>query len=227
MTAQPDEPAAPSPPAAVATDLEPLARRQLLLHRRVVQISPDRIEVRAPRSLLVLPALGVGLTSFIAYAIVTWTDALPFWALPVLLLIAVVVLPLSGLGLIYAVFGAQVVADRAGQSVSWKQGYLGMGVGTAELAPFWKIREFVVEDVGRAQRRPDGATPAHAIAQWELSLIKKSGKRLPLGSVSVPREREEEGLDLMMEVAAAFSAISGVPVPRAHLVAARERRGMR
>ena len=212
MSAQPDEPVAQPPPNEVTAGPDPLARRQLLLHRRIVNIGPDRIEVRPPRSLLVLPALGVGLTSFVAYAIVTWTDTLPFWVLPLLLLVAVVALPLSGLGLIYAIFGANVVADRVGQSVSWKQGYFGMGVGTTELAPFWKIREFVVEDVGRAQRRANGTTPAHGVAQWELSLIKKSGKRLTLGSVSVPREYEEVGLDLIMEVAAAFSAISGVPV---------------
>lgn len=193
------------PPAA----LEP---REILLHRCVVRISPDRIEVRRPHSLVVLPAIGVGLTGFLLFALVQWAADLPFWVLPLLLIGAVVALPLSGLGLVYAVFGANVVADRAGQSVAWKQGFLGMGVGTVDLVPFWKIREFVVEDVGRALRYPDREEPAHAFAQWELALVKKSGKRLRIGSYSVPRSLEEAGLDRVMEVAEAFAVISGAPL---------------
>ena len=112
----------------------------------------------------------------------------------------------------YAVFGAHVVADRAGQSVAWKQGFLGMGVGTVDLVPFWKIREFVVEDVARAQEHAGGREPAHDIAQWDLTLVKKSGKRIRLGGYSLPREHDEAGLDIVMGVGEAFAALSGAPV---------------
>ena len=191
---------------------EALAPREVLLHRRVVRISPARIEVRRPNSLIVLPALGIGLTAFLLFALLQWAGSLPAWTLPLLLILAVLALPISGLGLVYTLFGASVVADRTGEAVAWKQGFLGMGVGTTDLVPFWKIREFLVEDAGREIRRPDGVEPAHAFAQWEIILVKKSGTRRRIGGLSVPREFEERGLDQVMEVAEAFAALSGAPV---------------
>jgi len=191
---------------------DPLAIRRVLLHRRIASIGPDRIEIGPPRSALVLPAVGFAVTAFLLAAIVTWSEALPFALLPVMLLVSVVVLPLSGLALVYAVFGANVVADRAGRNVSFKQRFLGLGVGTNELVPFWKIREFVVEDVARARPHAGGREPAHDIAQWQLALVKKSGKRLELGGFNVPRAREEEGLDVVMDVAEALAALSDAPV---------------
>ncbi len=193
-------------------DRDPLARRQLLLHRRVVAITPERIEVRPPRSTFVLPIIGIALTSLLLAALILWTDSLPFWLLPLILLIAVVVLPLSGMTLVYAAVGAAVVADKAGRNVSVKQRFLGLGVGTTEMVPFWKIREFLVEEVGRARLHPDGDEPAHEIAQWDLVLVKKSGKRIRVGGYAVARNREEEGLDAVMEVAEAFTALSGAPL---------------
>lgn len=205
----PDAAAQAAPAAAPADPLQP---RQLLLHRRIVNITPQRIEVRPPRSTMVMPLIGIVITSVLLAVLVVWTNSLPFWSLPVILLISVVTLPLSGITLVYAIFGANVVADRAGNNVSVKQRFLGLGVGTADLVPFWKIREFVVEDVGRAQHHPSGDEPAHAFAQWDLTLIKKSGSRIRIGGYSVPRDREEEGLDLVWEVAEAFAAISKAPI---------------
>jgi hypothetical protein len=189
-----------------------LAPREVLLHRRVVRISRDRIEVRRPGSLVIFPVFGVAITVFLLFTLVQWAGSLPFWTLPLLLISAVLALPISGLGLVYTVFGANVVADGDGQSVSWKQGFLGMGVGTTDLVPFWKIREFVVEDAGRAIRQPDNAQPAHAFAQWEITLVKKNGTRLRVGGFAVPRAYEEQGLDRVMDVAEAFSTLSGAPI---------------
>ena len=39
----------------------------------------------------------------------------------ILLLFAVVLLPLSGISLVYALMGANIIADRGGQNVSMKQ----------------------------------------------------------------------------------------------------------
>ena len=201
----------PTPATAEAGE-DPLAPRELLLHRRIVTITPERIEVRPPRSTLVLPIIGIGVTSLLLAVLVMWTEVLPFWLLPLILLASVLILPLSGMTLVYAIFGAHVVASRPGRNVSVKQRFLGLGVGTTELVPFWKIREFVVEDVGRALPHPEGEEPAHDIAQWDLALVKKSGGRIRIGGYSVSRDREEEGLDIVMEVAAAFAAISGAPI---------------
>ncbi len=205
-------PASPTASADGPAGEAALATRQLFLHRRIVTISPRRIEIRPPKSTMLLPLVGSVLMSALLAAAVVWIDSLPFLILPLVLLASVVVLPLSGMTLVYAIFGANIVADRAGQNVSVKQRFLGLGVGTTELIPFWKIREFVVEDVARAQEHAHGREPAHDIAQWDLTLVKKSGKRIRLGGYSLPREYEEAGLDIVMGVGEAFAALSGAPV---------------
>ncbi|MCY3567585.1 MAG: hypothetical protein OXH38_03090 [Chloroflexi bacterium] len=191
---------------------EPLAPRTVFLHRRVVTITPDRIEIRPPRSAVVVPLLGVALTAGLLALLATSVDSFPFWLMGILLLFAVVLLPLSGISLVYALLGANIVADRGGQNVSMKQRFLGLGIGTNELIPFWKIRELLVEDEGREIARAGGAVPAEEIAQWQLVLVKKSGTRHVLGSVSTPRQHEEEGLQQIFEVAEAFSALTEAPI---------------
>ena len=196
-------------PPAVA---QPLAPRTLYLHRRVVKITPERIEIRPPRSAVVVPLIGVALTAGLLALLGTSVDSFPFWLMGLLLLFAVVLLPLSGISLVYALMGANIVADHAGQNVSLKQRFLGLGIGTNELIPFWKIRELLVEDEGREIARAGGALPAEEIAQWQLTLVKKSGTRHVLGTVSAPRQHEEDGLQQIFEVAEAFSALTDAPI---------------
>lgn len=196
-------------PEAVA---EPLAERTRYLHRRVVRIAPGRIEIRPPRSAVVVPLLGVALTAGLLAVMATSVDSLPFWLLGLLLLFSVLLLPLSGISLVYALMGANIVADRRGQNVSMKQRFLGLGIGTNELIPFWKIRELLVEDEGRAISRAAGDLPPEEIAQWQLVLVKKSGTRHVLGSVSAPRQHEEDALQQIFEVAEAFAALTDAPI---------------
>ena len=196
-------------PEAVA---EPLAERTLFLHRRVVNIKPNRIEIRPPRSAVIVPLIGVAVTAGLLALMGTSVDSIPFWLMGTLLLFAVVLLPLSGISLVYALMGANIIADRGGQNVSMKQKFLGLGIGTNELIPFWKIRELLVEDEGREIARAGGPLPAEEIAQWQLVLVKKSGTRHVLGSVSAPRQHEEEGLQQIFEVAEAFSALTEAPI---------------
>lgn len=191
---------------------QPLAPRTLFLHRRVVRISPDRIEIRPPKSAVVVPLFGVALTAGLLAVMANSVDSFPFWLMGILLLFAVVLLPLSGISLVYALMGANIIADRGGHNVSMKQKFLGLGIGTNELIPFWKIRELLVEDEGREIARAGGAIPAEEFAQWQLILVKKSGTRHVLGSVSTPRQHEEEGLQQIFEVAEAFSALADAPI---------------
>ena len=193
-----------------ATD--PLAPRTVYLHRRVVKIAPERIEIRPPRSAVIAPALGVAVTAGLLALLGTSVDSLPFWSLPIILLVSVLLLPLSGLSLVYALIGAHIVASGPGNNVSLKQRFLGLGIGTNEMIPFWKIRELLIEDEGRPVARADVDLPSQEVAQWQLILVKKSGTRHTLGSVNVPREHEEEGLELIMDVADAFAALSDAPI---------------
>ena len=45
----------------------------------------------------------------------------------------------AAMGLVYSVIGAAVVVEKAKESVRFQQGVLGLGIGTMELVPFWKI----------------------------------------------------------------------------------------
>ncbi len=191
---------------------DPLAPRTLYLHRRVVKIRPERIEIRPPRSAVIMPALGVAVTAGLLALVGTSVDNLPFWSLPVILLVSVLLLPLSGISLVYALLGAHIVASGPGNNVSLKQRFLGLGIGSNELIPFWKIRELRIEDEGRAVARADVELPSQEVAQWQLILVKKSGARHTLGGLTVPREQEEEGLEIIMEAAEAFAALSGAPI---------------
>lgn len=207
----------PQPPAAAAQrprgqTADPLAPRTLYLHRRVVKIRPERIEIRPPRSAVIMPALGVAVTAGLLALVGTSVDSLPFWSLPVILLVSVLLLPLAGVSLVYALLGAHIVASGPGANVSLKQRFLGLGIGSNELIPFWKIRELRIEDEGRAVSRADADLPTQEVAQWQLILVKKSGARHTLGGLTVPRDQEEEGLDLIIEVAEAFAALSAAPI---------------
>ena len=201
-------------PAAMAGDQsdDPLRRRTVYLHRRVAAIGPDRIEIRPPKSAAILPLAGAGATAGLLALLGTSVGSLPLWLSAIILLASVILLPLSGISLVYALLGAHITADRAGRNVSLKQRFLGLGIGTNELIPFWKIREFEVADEGRPVARADGDLPAEAIAQWRLTLVKKSGGRHELAGFNVPRDHEEDGLAVIWEVAAALSEISGAEI---------------
>ncbi|HZP56004.1 MAG TPA: hypothetical protein VFC53_00460 [Dehalococcoidia bacterium] len=183
-------------------------RRTVFLDRRVAFIEPDRINVRPALAAALFPLAGllVGLAS--AAAIVLWLDALPFALVLVLLAVAIVSIPLAGVGFVYAVGGANVVFDRKKQSGVWQQGFLGMGVGTTELVPFWKIAEIRIEETTRGEQRGQ----AQDLAQFEIQLVKVSGKVLKVGDVVVARSMVRPGLERAREVADAIAAMTGRPL---------------
>src|SRR4029078_11238367 len=109
--------------------LETPAKRIVYLNRRVAFIEPDRINVRPALAAALFPLVGLlfGVACFVS--IILWLDRLPFAFVLVLLVVAVVSIPLAGIGFVYAIAGANVVFDRRKQSGLWQQGFLGMGVG--------------------------------------------------------------------------------------------------
>ena len=102
---------------------------------------------------------------------------------PLLLIVAVVSIPLAGIGFVYTVAGTDVVFEQEKQSGVWQQGFLGMGVGTTELVPFWKINEIRIEEITRERQRGQ----LQDLAQLEIILVKESGKRLRVGDIIVAR----------------------------------------
>ena len=184
--------------------------RKIPLNRRVAILGRDRIDVRPARAAIVAPLSGLLVGIACGLAIWFGMAVLPLWLLSILLIVAVIAIPFAGLGTVYALVGAHVVVDRAKQSATWQQGFLGMGVGTVELVPFWKIERLIVEEAGSSP--DDSGRPVEEFAQWRIVLRKKSGKRLDIAVVSVARSLGDEGLARARTVAAAIAEMTGVPL---------------
>jgi hypothetical protein len=184
-------------------------KREILLHRSMAVIGPGRIEIKSARSTIILPFLGLavaaGLIAWIAVA-----EAVPFWALVAILLACLFVVPASVMGLIGAIVGADVVVDAKKGSITWQQGYLGMGIGTKELVPFAKIDHFEVTVEGEAPDR--WGNQSDDLRQFALVLVKQSGRRLTLVNVPVPVYGQTDGMDRTLAVGNAVAALTGSTV---------------
>ena len=193
---------------AVDVSTTPQAKRIVYLNRRVAFIEPGRINVRPALAAALFPLFGliVGALSFAA--IVLWLDTLPFAVSLLLLAVAIITIPLAGIGFVYAVAGANVVFDREKQSGVWQQGFLGMGVGTTELVPFWKVDQVRIEEVTRGRQQGE----VQDVVQLEIVIRKVSGKTLRVGDIIVPRSLAREGLEEVREVAAAIAEMTGRPL---------------
>lgn len=195
----------------MATDTPTSARPQkriVYLNRRVAFIEPDRVNVRPALAAALFPLFGllVGIGAFVS--IILWLDTLPFVLILLLLVVAVVSIPLAGIGFVYTIAGANVVFERQKQSGIWQQGFLGMGVGTTELVPFWKIDQIRIEELTRERQRGQ----MQDVAQLEIVVMKVSGKRLAVGDIVVPRSMVRQGLDDVRAVAGAIAEMTGKPL---------------
>jgi hypothetical protein len=179
-------------------------QRQILLNRAVATITPARIEIRPDRVLMVGPLLGVMFGLACAAGIWFGRHDAPTWLLLLLLLGALISLPLAGMSLVYTIAGANIVVDRKKQSIVFQQGVMGLGVGTREVAPFWKVKELQISDLAEGIRGP-----TEEFAQWQLTLLKESGRTLPLASLTYPREQEEIAYAEIHGLAASIAEMAG------------------
>lgn len=186
----------------------PPARREIDLHRRVCVIKPDGIEIKPARSAAIAPLIGLFLAISAFVAVVLWLEQLPFVLALLLMGGAILLVPFSGMGFVYSIYGANVVIDRKKRTAVWQQGLLGMGVGTEELVPFAKIERLELDETSRETQ--EGTV--QDFAQYEIVLLKVSGRRLTLGQVTVPRYMADEGLARAREVAQAIAALVEKPL---------------
>jgi hypothetical protein len=202
----PEEPALAAQTAVDPTQTP--AHREIYVDRRICSITPDRIDVKPARSIIILPiiTLLLGIACFLAIPLGPWS--LSFGAKIALTLAAVVLMPLSGMGIVYTFAGAHLVVERKKQSAVLQQGYLGMGVGTQELVPFWKFDELRIEELSPV----DGRGNLEDLAQFEVSIIKISGKTVPVATVTVLRSQAEEGMARARQVADAIAEMAGCTV---------------
>jgi hypothetical protein len=191
-----------------ATALDSEARREIYLDRRICSVTPDRIEVHPARSLIFLPLLTllIGLAAF--PIIFFWGGSLSVEMRLLLTLGALVIVPVSGLGVVYSVAGAHIVIDRAKQSAVLQQGYLGMGVGTQELVPFWKIDCLIVRELTPHDYRGH----QDDFAQYEVAILKLSAREVSVGTITVARADAEAGLERANETASLIGAMTGAEV---------------
>lgn len=185
-------------------------RVEVLLHRSMAVIGPDKIEVKSARGTVILPLIGLLIALALGWLMATRGFTLPFWLLVALLLVCMVLVPFSVMSLIGAIAGADVVVDGRKGSATWQQGYLGMGIGTKELVPFSKIDHLEVTVEGdEADRWHDQVDD---LRQFALVLVKESGKRLTLAQVPVPAYGQADGMDRTLAVGQAVAKLVGSKV---------------
>ncbi len=161
------------------------------LQRAVAVIGDDSVAIRRSRAQLVAPLVQLALAAGSVVLIVAFLDALPFALLMVLLVVALLMGPIATLGLVYNVIGRSVLLEREKQSVRWQQGLLGLGIGTDELVPFWRIDHIAVEGDYEAELE---SGERQDLVSWEVELVKDNGKRLTIGTVVAARPLAAEGL---------------------------------
>jgi hypothetical protein len=184
--------------------------RRIPLDRRVLVVRGDRIDLRPERGAVVWPLIGlaIGLSLFASVAL--FGDSLSTTVLALMLLVGLLFAPVSAMGVIYSIVGAAVVVEKKKQSVRFQQGVLGLGLGTVELVPFWKIERIEVADYPLGEAPSHLPRPAFDLRAWDIVLVKTSGKRLSIAQV-VSANRDDlidEGFNRALDAAEAIAAMT-------------------
>jgi hypothetical protein len=152
--------------------------------------------------------------SIVCFVVIGLTiNVLPLAALAVLLIPNVLVFPLAAMGLVYSLIGAHVIVDRRKGSVTFQQGWIGLGLGTRELVPFEKIDHIALEETTLGEVESPWLAPVD-VRVWDIVLVKRSEKRLSIGMVVIPAEPDltPEGLTRARQAAGAIAALVGKPL---------------
>jgi hypothetical protein len=188
--------------------------RRIPLDRRVLVVRENRIDLRPERGAVVGPLIGltIGLALFAGVAL--FAEDLSTTALAAMLIPGVIIAPFSAMGLIYSIIGAAVVVETKKQSVRFQQGVLGLGLGTVELVPFWKIERIEVDDFPLGDAPSHLPRPAFDLRAWDIVLVKTSGKRLSVAQVVSANMEDliDEGFDRALDAAEAIAAMVEKPV---------------
>ena len=185
--------------------------KRIPLDRRVCIVREDRIDLRPERGAVIGPLIGLSISVAIFAAIALFASDLSVTVLALLLIPGLLLAPFSAMGLVYSVIGAAVVAEKGKQSVRFQQGVMGLGLGTVELVPFWKIEHIEVEDFSLGEGASNLPRPPFDLRAWDIVLVKKSGKRLPIGQVVSGNTTDliDEGFDRALDAAEAIAEFVG------------------
>jgi hypothetical protein len=197
-----------APPMTVKTGV-----RTIALDRRICVVREDRIDIRPSSGAVILP-LAATTVSIVCFVVIGLTiNVLPLVALAILLIPNVLILPLAAMGLVYSLIGAHVIVDRRKGSVTFQQGWIGLGLGTRELVPFEKIDHIALEETTLGEVESPWLAPVD-VRVWDIVLVKRSEKRLSIGMVVIPAEPDlvPEGLARARQAAGAIAALVGKPL---------------
>jgi hypothetical protein len=185
------------------------AVKRIPLDRRVLVVREGRIDLRPERGAVLFPLAGLAISAALFATVVLFADDLSVTALAFILLPGLLLAPFSAMGLVYSVIGASVVVEKKKQSVRFQQGVLGLGIGTVELVPFWKIERIEVEDFALGEVTPNGPPPVLDLRAWDIVIVKKSGKRLSLAQVMAANTPDliDEGFSRALDAAEAIAAM--------------------
>lgn len=183
------------------------AIERIPLRRSVAVIRDDSIAVRPSRAQVIGPLVELGLAAGAGVLIGAFLDSLPLVLLMLLLLLAIILGPVGVLGVVYNAIGSGFMMERKKQSARWQQGFLGLGIGTVDLVPFWRIKRIEVtgdydEELGSGQ--------VQDVVQWEIVLVKDNDKRMTIGTVIAARPLADLGLERANRLADRVAAMAGV-----------------
>lgn len=188
--------------------------KRIPLDRRVCIVREERIDLRPERGAVIGPLVGLTVSVGVFVIIALFANDLSVTALAAMLIPGVVLAPFSAMGLVYSVIGAAVVVEAKKQSVRFQQGVMGLGLGTIELVPFWKIERIEVEDFDLGEAKSGLPRPVLDLRAWDIVLVKASGKRLSIGQVMSANNAEliDEGFNRALDAAEAIAGMAGKPV---------------
>ncbi len=188
--------------------------KRIPLDRRVCVVREERIDLRPERGAVVGPLLGLAISVVLFVLVVLFANDLSVTVLALMLVPGVILAPFSAMGFVYSFIGAAVVVEKAKQSVRFQQGVMGLGIGTVELVPFWKVEQIEVEDFQLGEAPSRLPRPGFDLRAWDIVLVKASGKRLPIAQVVSGNSNDliDEGFNRALDAAEAIGAMVGKPV---------------
>jgi predicted CoA-binding protein len=182
------------------------------LQRSVAVVSDEMIVVK-PAGRFFVPIIQVAITGA-AVLLIIWllNNNGSIIVMMVALLVAMLLGPAAVLGFVYNFVGSAVIVDRTKQSVTLQQGFLGLGIGTAELVRFSRIRS--VEVAGDADEELSGGQ-LQDFVQWDVLLVKDNEKIVEIGTITSLRRFAGEGLERANRLARAVAEMTGATVHEA------------
>jgi hypothetical protein len=187
------------------------AVRRIPLDRRVCIVRDGRIDVRAERAAFVGPLVGLAISLGLFVSVGVFSGDLSAVALAAMLLPGLILGPFSAMALVYSLLGASVIIDARKQSATFQQGVLGLGLGTVELVPFWKIERLEVQDLPLGEVEAKRSPLPMDLRAWDVVLVKTSGEQRSIGQVIAASSPDlvDEGFDRAVDVAEAVGTLVG------------------